>query len=180
MNNDIERVLYSEEMLGKRMDELATDLTKDYKDKRPIIISVLSGAVLFTVDMIERLDIMAQIDFIDVSSYFGGLGSTGKVKLIHDLKTDVKDRHVLIMEDIVDTGRTLKYLMDLLADRGAKSIKVCSLLNKPERRKVDVEPDYVGFTVPKEFLVGYGLDYKGFYRNLPYVGILKPSVYQND
>ncbi len=130
--------------------------------------------------MIERLDIMAQIDFIDVSSYFGGLGSTGKVKLIHDLKTDVKDRHVLIMEDIVDTGRTLKYLMDLLADRGAKSIKVCSLLNKPEGRKVDVEPDYVGFTVPKEFLVGYGLDYKGFYRNLPYVGILKPSVYQND
>ena len=180
MNNDIERVLYSEEMLGKRMDELATDLTKDYKDKRPIIISVLSGEVLFTVDMIERLDIMAQIDFIDVSSYFGGLGSTGKVKLIHDLKTDVKDRHVLIMEDIVDTGRTLKYLMDLLADRGAKSIKVCSLLNKPEGRKVDVEPDYVGFTVPKEFLVGYGLDYKGFYRNLPYVGILKPSVYQND
>lgn len=180
MNNDIERVLYSEEMLGKRMDELATDLTKDYKDKRPIIISVLSGAALFTVDMIERLDIMAQIDFIDVSSYFGGLGSTGKVKLIHDLKTDVKDRHVLIMEDIVDTGRTLKYLMDLLADRGAKSIKVCSLLNKPEGRKVDVEPDYVGFTVPKEFLVGYGLDYKGFYRNLPYVGILKPSVYQND
>lgn len=180
MNNDIERVLYSEEMLGKRMDELATDLTKDYKDKRPIIISVLRGAVLFTVDMIERLDIMAQIDFIDVSSYFGGLGSTGKVKLIHDLKTDVKDRHVLIMEDIVDTGRTLKYLMDLLADRGAKSIKVCSLLNKPEGRKVDVEPDYVGFTVPKEFLVGYGLDYKGFYRNLPYVGILKPSVYQND
>ena len=148
--------------------------------KRQIIISVLSGAVLFTVDMIERLDIMAQIDFIDVSSYFGGLGSTGKVKLIHDLKTDVKDRHVLIMEDIVDTGRTLKYLMDLLADRGAKSIKVCSLLNKPEGRKVDVEPDYVGFTVPKEFLVGYGLDYKGFYRNLPYVGILKPSVYQND
>ena len=123
---------------------------------------------------------MAQIDFIDVSSYFGGLGSTGKVKLIHDLKTDVKDRHVLIMEDIVDTGRTLKYLMDLLADRGAKSIKVCSLLNKTEGRKVDVEPDYVGFTVPKEFLVGYGLDYKGFYRNLPYVGILKPSVYQND
>ncbi len=180
MNNDIERVLYSEEMLGKRMDELATDLTKDYKDKRPIIISVLSGEVLFTVDMIERLDIMAQIDFIDVSSYFGGLGSTGKVKLIHDLKTDVKDRHVLIMEDIVDTGHTLKYLMDLLADRGAKSIKVCSLLNKPEGREVDVEPDYVGFTVPKEFLVGYGLDYKGFYRNLPYVGILKPSVYQND
>ena len=130
--------------------------------------------------MIERLDIMAQIDFIDVSSYFGGLGSTGKVKLIHDLKTDVKDRHVLIMEDIVDTGRTLKYLMDLLADRGAKSIKVCSLLNKPEGRKVDVDPDYVGFTVPKEFLVGYGLDYKGFYRNLPYVGILKPSIYQND
>ena len=130
--------------------------------------------------MIERLDIMAQIDFIDVSSYFGGLGSTGKVKLIHDLKTDVKDRHVLIMEDIVDTGRTLKYLMDLLADRGAKSIKVCSLLNKPEGRKVDVDPDYVGFTVPKEFLVGYGLDYKGFYRNLPYVGILTPSIYQND
>ena len=122
-------------MLGKRMDELATDLTKDYKDKRPIIISVLSGAVLFTVDMIERLDIMAQIDFIDVSSYFGGLGSTGKVKLIHDLKTDVKDRHVLIMEDIVDTGKTLSEFLPQLHHQQPSSLKIVALLHKPEATK---------------------------------------------
>ena len=128
--------------------------------------------------MIERLDIMAQIDFIDVSSYFGGLGSTGKVKLIHDLKTDVKDRHVLIMEDIVDTGHTLKFMKDLLIERGAKSVKCCALLNKTERREDDVVVDYYGSEVENEFVVGYGLDYLNAYRNLPYVGVLKPEVIQ--
>ena len=178
MNNDIERVLYSKEELNRRMDELAKQLTAEYKDQRPLIISVMTGAVLFTVDMIKRMDIMAKLDFIDVSSYYGGTSSTGKVKLVQDLKSDVRDRSILIMEDIVDTGHTLKYLIDLL--RGAKSVKVCTLLDKPEGRQVEVKADYVGFNVPNEFLVGYGLDYQGYYRNLPYVGILKPAVYEKD
>jgi hypoxanthine phosphoribosyltransferase len=178
MNNDIERVLYSKEEIDRRMDELAEQLTAEYKDQRPLIISVMTGAVLFTVDMIKRMDIMAKLDFIDVSSYFGGTSSTGKVKLVQDLKSDVKGRSIIIMEDIVDTGHTLKYLIDLLNERGAKSVKVCTLLDKPEGRQVEVKADYVGFNVPNEFLVGYGLDYKGYYRNLPYVGILKPAIYE--
>ena len=180
MNTDIERVLQSEEEINHRMDELAEQLTAEYKGQRPLIISVMTGAVLFTVDMIKRMDIMAKLDFIDVSSYYGGTSSTGKVKLVQDLKSDVADRQIIIMEDIVDTGHTLKYLIDLLKERGAKSVKVCTLLDKPEGRQVDVKADYVGFNVPNEFLVGYGLDYKGYYRNLPYVGILKPAVYEED
>lgn len=180
MNNDIERVLYSEEEINRRMDELAAQLTAEYKDQRPLVVSVMTGAILFTVDMIKRMDIMAKLDFIDVSSYYGGTSSTGEVKLVQDLKSDINDRPIIIMEDIVDTGRTLKYLIDLLKERGAKSVKVCTLLDKPEGRKVEVKADYVGFNVPNEFLVGYGLDYKGYYRNLPYVGILKPAVYEKD
>lgn len=178
MNNDIKQVLYSREMISSRMDELAKDLTSEFKDQRPVVITVLTGAVLFSVDMIKRLDFKLSLDFIDVSSYYGGTHSTGEVKLIQDLNTDISGRPVIVMEDIVDTGRTLKYLIDLLKGRGAKSVTVCSLLDKPEGREVDVDADYVGFKVPNEFLVGFGLDYQGFYRNLPYVGILKPSVYQ--
>lgn len=180
MNNDIERVLYSQQDIEKAIDRLSRQLTEEYRDKRPIILSVLSGAILFTVDMIEKMDIMAQLDFIDVSTYFGGTESTGKLTLVHDLNADVKDRHVLIMEDIVDSGHTLSYLIDLLKQRGAKSVKTVSLLDKPEGREYDVKVDYYGFKVPNEFLVGYGLDYKGYYRNLPYVGILKPTVYENN
>lgn len=180
MDNDIERVLYSRQDIEDAIDRLSTQLTEEYRDKRPIIISVLSGAILFTVDMIEKMDIMAQLDFIDVSTYFGGTASTGKLKLIHDLNKDVKDRNVLIMEDIVDSGHTLSFLIDLLKKRGAKSVKTVSLLDKPEGREYDVTVDYYGFKVPNEFLVGYGLDYKGYYRNLPYVGVLKPAVYEND
>lgn len=180
MNNDIERVLYSEEEINRRMNELAKQLTAEYKEQRPLIISVMTGAVLFTVDMIKRMDIMAKLDFIDVSSYYGGTSSTGEVKLVQDLKSDIRGRSILIMEDIVDTGHTLKFLIDLLKERGAKSVKICTLLDKPEGRQVEVKADYVGFNVPNEFLVGYGLDYKGYYRNLPYVGILKPAVYEKD
>ncbi|MBB1062235.1 hypoxanthine phosphoribosyltransferase [Limosilactobacillus fastidiosus] len=180
MNNDIERVLYSEEEINRRMDELAKQLTAEYREQRPLIISVMTGAVLFTVDMIKRMDIMAKLDFIDVSSYYGGTSSTGEVKLVQDLKSDIRGRSILIMEDIVDTGHTLKFLIELLKERGAKSVKVCTLLDKPEGRQVEVKADYVGFNVPNEFLVGYGLDYKGYYRNLPYVGILKPAVYEKD
>lgn len=161
MNNDIERVLYSKDEINRRMDELANQLIAEYKDQRPLIVSVMTGAILFTVDMIKRMDIMAKLDFIDVSSYYGGTSSTGKVKLVQDLKSDVRGRSILIMEDIVDTGHTLKYLIDLLKERGAKSVKVCTLLDKPEGRQVEVKADYVGFNVPNEFLVGYGWTIRG-------------------
>lgn len=178
MNNDIERVIYSASAIQKREKELAAQLSDEYRGKKPVIVSVLTGAIFFTVDVFDKMDIFAQLDFIDVSSYGGGTQSSGHVKLVHDLKNDIKGRDVLVMEDIVDTGRTLKFLVDLLKDRGANSIKVCSMLDKPEGRVMDVKADYVGFNVPNEFLVGYGLDYDGYYRNLPYVGVLKPSVYQ--
>lgn len=180
MNNDIEKVLYSAEDIQKAIAKLADQLSEEYKDKDPLILCVLTGAVLFTVDLIEKMDIMAQMDFIDVSTYFGGTETTGNLKLIHDMTSDVKGRNVLITEDIVDSGRTLQYLVNLLKERGAKSVKTVSLLNKPEGREFDVNVEYYGYKVPNEFLVGYGLDYKGYYRNLPYVGILKPSVYSEN
>lgn len=180
MNNDIEKVLYSAEDIQKTIAKLADQLSEEYKDKDPLILCVLTGAVLFTVDLIEKMDIMAQMDFIDVSTYFGGTETTGNLKLIHDMTSDVKGRNVLITEDIVDSGRTLQYLVNLLKERGAKSVKTVSLLNKPEGREFDVNVEYYGYKVPNEFLVGYGLDYKGYYRNLPYVGILKPSVYSEN
>lgn len=179
MNNDIERVLYSEEDIRKVVDKLGTQLTTDYQDKRPLVISVLKGASLFTVDIIRKMDVYLDLDFINISSYHGGTQSSGKIDLLDDLKEDVSDRDVLIVEDIIDTGRSLKYLVDLFKKRHAADVKVCSLLDKPEGRVEDVAVDYVGFHVPNEFVVGYGLDYEELYRNLPYVGVLKPHVYQN-
>lgn len=177
MDNDIERVLYSRDDIREASKRLGAELTKDYQGKKPVVISVLKGAIMFTVDVIKEMDVYAELDFIDVSSYHGGTKSSGTIDLLHDLGTDVRDRDILIVEDIIDTGRTLKYLEDLLIGRGAKSVKVCTLLDKPEGRTVGIEADYVGFEVPKEFVVGYGLDYNELYRNLPYVGVLKPDVY---
>ncbi|MGN1279659.1 MAG: hypoxanthine phosphoribosyltransferase [Limosilactobacillus sp.] len=170
--------LRSQEEIEHRIDELAAAVTEKYQDQNPLVISVLTGAMIFTSDMLKRLNFKLNLDLVDVSSY-DGADSTGQVKLELDLKSDVKDRPVIIMEDIIDTGRTLKYLVQLLKDRGAKSVAVCALLDKPGRREVAIEGDYVGFTTPNEFLVGYGLDYNNLYRNLPYVGILKRSVYTN-
>ncbi|KRN19699.1 hpt protein [Pediococcus claussenii] len=157
---------------------LGEQLTTDYADKQPLVISVLSGAVFFTTDVVREMDVYADMDFIDVSSYNGGLESSGNIDLVTDLSTDVKGRDILIIEDIVDTGRTLKYIIELLYKRNAKSVKVCALMDKPTGRKIEVKADYVGFVVPDEFVVGYGLDYKGLYRNLPYVGVLKPEIYE--
>lgn len=178
MNNDIKEVLYSEEQIDHRLDELAGVLTAKYQDKNPLVVSVLTGAMIFTSDMLKRLNFKLNVDLVDVSSY-DGADSTGQVKLVSDLKSDVNGRDVIIMEDIIDTGRTLKYLVQLFKDRGAKSVVTCAMLDKPDRREVEIEGDYVGFTTPNEFLVGYGLDYNNLYRNLPYVGILKRSVYAN-
>ncbi|WP_413627627.1 hypoxanthine phosphoribosyltransferase [Fructilactobacillus vespulae] len=180
MNEDIQDILYSEQKIQDTCVNLGKQLSEDYKDLKPLVVCVLKGAVPFMSDVIKRMNIYMDIDFIDVSSYQGGTESTGKVKLVKDLDTDVNGRNILFVDDIIDTGRTLAYLKDLLKDRGAKSIKVCTLMDKPEARKVDtVQADYVGFDVPNEFLVGYGLDYQGLYRNLPYVGILKPEVYKS-
>ncbi|KRM09739.1 hypoxanthine phosphoribosyltransferase [Paucilactobacillus suebicus] len=178
MNNDIERVLYSEEDIRAVVTKLGKQLTNDYQGKKPLVISVLKGACLFTVDIIKRMDVYLDLDFINISSYHGGTESSGKIDLLSDLKEDVADRDVLIIEDIIDTGRSLEYLVNLFKKRDAHDVKVCSLLDKPEGRVVDVNVDYVGFHVPNEFVVGYGLDYEELYRNLPYVGVLKPTVYE--
>ncbi|AVL00516.1 hypoxanthine phosphoribosyltransferase [Pediococcus inopinatus] len=177
MNNDIERILYSQEEIATACERLGKEITNDYQDKTPVVVSVLSGAVFITTDVLRQMDVYTQLAFIDVSSYNGGTASSGKVRLVTDITQDVADRDVLIIEDIVDTGRTLKYIIDLLKQRHAKSVRVCTLLDKPTGRVLEVKADYVGFEVPDEFVVGYGLDYKGEYRNLPYVGVLKPKIY---
>ncbi|MFR0554272.1 hypoxanthine phosphoribosyltransferase [Loigolactobacillus coryniformis subsp. coryniformis] len=179
MHQDIKSILYDQEAIAQVTARLGQQLTTDYAGKNPLVICVLKGAMLFMADLVRQIDTHLEMDFLDVSSYQGGTESTGEVKIIKDLDTPIKDRDVLIVEDIVDTGRTLNYLVDLLKYRQAKSVKICTLLNKPETRVVPVEADYVGFKVPNAFLVGYGLDYAEQYRNLPYIGILKASVYQN-
>lgn len=179
MNNDIEQILYTQDQVDQRLDELAATLTEKYQDQFPVVVSVMTGAMVFTSEMLKRLNFKLNVDYVDVSSYDDGAESSGKVKLVQDLSTDIKGRPVIIMEDIIDTGYTLDFLTDLLRNRGAKSIEICSLLDKPERRQVDVEADYVGFKVPNEFIVGYGLDFDGVYRNLPFVGVLKRAVYAN-
>lgn len=177
MNNDIERVLYSEADIKEAAQRIGAQLAHDYAGKTPILLSVLKGAILWSVDVMRAMDAYAEIEFIDVSSYNGGVESAGEITLRTDLTTDVSGRDVIILEDIVDTGRTLKYMIELLKTRGAASVKVASLLDKKEGRVVDVDVDYIGFDVPKAFVVGYGLDYKELYRNLPYVGVLKPEIY---
>lgn len=180
MNNDIEKVLYSKEEIENKVASLGQQLSKDYEGKKPLVICILKGAILFMSDIVRKMDIPLEMDFMDISSYGGGTISTGEVRILKDLDTSVKDRDVLVVEDIVDTGRTLKALSELLLQREAKSIKICTLLNKPDRRVEGIDVDYVGFKVPNEFVVGYGMDYAGKYRNLPYVGVLKPAIYENN
>lgn len=177
MNNDIKEILLTEEQIAEKVKELGVTLTREYKDKNPLVICVLRGAIVFMADIIRHLDIRCEMDFMAVSSYGAGTESSGEVKILKDLDTSVQHRHVLIVEDIMDSGQTLSRLVELLKHREAASVKVVTLLNKPERRKVAISPDYSGFTIPDEFVVGYGLDYAEAYRNLPYIGILKPEVY---
>lgn len=176
MNNDIEKVLFDQEQLNKRMDELAKELNQKYQGQEPIVVPVMTGAMIFAADMVKRLDFKLKVDPIKASSY-AGTTSTGEVKLVQDIKSDVQGRSILFMEDIIDTGRTLKFLSELMKKRGAKSVEVCCMLDKPDTRQVDFQANYFGFKAPNAFLVGYGLDYDGFYRNLPYIGILKKEVY---
>lgn len=177
MDRDIEKVLLTEEQIQKRIDELGEILTRDYMDKNPVIVGVLKGVVVFYADMIRKIRVPCQIDFMWISSY-SGTNSAG-MTLRQDLTADIKGRHVLILEDIYDTGRSLSFTVEQLKAKEPASIKICTLLDKPERRLpgITLEADYTGFVIPNEFVVGYGLDYNERYRNLPYVGILKSEVY---
>ncbi|GGH87978.1 hypoxanthine phosphoribosyltransferase [Pullulanibacillus pueri] len=177
MKDDLQEILYSEEQLQKKVAELGETLSAEYKERFPLMICVLKGAMPFMADLIKRIDCHLEIDFMDVSSYGNSTVSSGEVKILKDLDTSVEGRDIIIVEDIIDSGLTLSYLVDLFKYRKAKSIKIVTLLDKPSGRKVDLVPDLAGFTVPDAFLVGYGLDYAERYRNLPLIGILKPEVY---
>ncbi len=177
LQNDIEEVLISEEQLQEKIQELGAQLTAEYQDKFPLLIGVLKGAMPFMTDLMKRIDAYVEIDFMDVSSYGNATVSSGEVKILKDLNTSVEGRDIVIIEDIIDSGLTLSYLVELFKHRKAKSIKIVTLLDKPTGRKVDLHADFVGFDVPDAFVVGYGLDYAERYRNLPYIGVLKKSVY---
>ncbi|WLD93479.1 hypoxanthine phosphoribosyltransferase [Alkalihalobacillus sp. AL-G] len=179
MKSDMEEILISEEEIQVKVKELAEQLTEEYGDRFPLVIGVLKGALPFMADLVKRMDIHVELDFMDVSSYGNSTVSSGEVKIIKDLNTSIEGRDVLIVEDIIDSGLTLNYLVELFKHRKAKSIKIVTLLDKPTGRKVDLQPDVAGFTVPDAFVVGYGLDFAERYRNLPFIGVLKPEVYQN-
>ena len=177
MIKDIERVLLTEEQLKEIITRLGKEITEDYKDKNLLVVSVLKGSVMVMADLLREIKLPVRIDFMSVSSYGSGTTSSGAVKIIKDLDIDLAGYDLLIVEDILDSGVTLSNLREILLTRGPASVKICTLLDKPERRKADVKADYVGAQIPDAFVVGYGLDYDEKYRNLPFVGILSPSVY---
>lgn len=177
MYSDIQEVLYSEEQIQGKIKELGEKLSNDYEGKNPLVICVLKGAFIFMADLVKQIRVPLEIDFMAVSSYGQSTKSSGVVKIIKDLDVPVEGRHILIVEDIIDSGLTLSYLIDVLERRNAKTISVVALFNKPARRTVELEPDYAGYVLPDEFVVGYGLDYAEKYRNLPFIGILKPEIY---
>lgn len=178
MHDDILEVLISEEEIQTKVKELGAELTEEYSGKFPLVIGILKGSLPFMGDLMKKIDSHLEYDVMDVSSYGTGLVTSGEVKIVKDLNTSIEGRDVLIVEDIIDSGNTLKYLSDLFRYRKAKSVKIVTLLDKPEGRQVDISPDLAGFIVPDKFVVGYGLDYIERYRNLPYIGVLKPEVYQ--
>ena len=177
MKEDILKVLLSEDDIAARVAEIGAQISRDYAGKRLVMVSVLKGSVVFMADLMRAVTVPAEIDFMSVSSYGSGVKTSGVVKIIKDLDNDLAGMDLLLVEDILDSGMTLEYIKKLLLGRNPNSIKICTLLDKPERRKADVAADYKGFEVPDEFVVGYGLDYAEKYRNLPYIGVLKPSVY---
>lgn len=182
MHQDVKEILFTQEQLASRVAELGVEISKDYAGESVVLVGVLKGSVVFFTDLARAIDntVDVSFDFISCSSYGEGTTSTGVVRILKDLDRSVEGKHVLVVEDIVDTGTTLHYLLDNLRARGAKSVRLVALLNKPDRRKKDVDVDYIGFTVPDYFVIGYGLDYAEQYRQLPYIGILKESVYQEE
>lgn len=177
MKEDILKVLLSENEIAQRVSEIGAQISRDYAGKRLVMVSVLKGSVVFMADLMRAVTVPAEIDFMCVSSYGNGVKTSGVVRIIKDLDNDLAGMDLLLVEDILDSGMTLSYIKKLLLDRNPNSVRICTLLDKPEQRKADIVADYKGFDVPDEFVVGYGLDYAEKYRNLPYIGILKPSVY---
>lgn len=177
MKEDVLRVLLSEDEIREKVRELGGKITADYKNSNLMLVTVLKGAVVFLADLMRQIDVPAEIDFMVVSSYGSGVKSSGVVKIVKDLDVPLAGKDILIVEDILDSGLTLSYIKELLESRGPRSIRIATLLDKPSRRKVDLQADHIGFSVPDEFVIGYGLDYDEKYRNLPYIGILKPEVY---
>lgn len=177
MLKDVERVLLSRAELQRRVEELGQEITADYQGKKLLVVGILKGALIFMSDLVRNIDTTVVFDFMVVSSYGSSSHSSGAVQILKDLERSIEGWHVLIVEDIIDTGLTLKYLVANLKSRHPQSVKICTLLDKPERRKTEVHVDYNGFAIPDEFVVGYGLDYNENYRNLPDVHVLKPEVY---
>ena len=178
MHQDIVQILYTEEELRRRVKELGRQITADYAGRHPMLVSVLRGSYIFMADLTRAIDLDVTVDFMAVSSYGAGTVSSGQVEIKKDLSDSIEGRDLIIVEDILDSGNTLYYLMDVLRARKPASIRICTLMDKPERRTKPITADYVGFTIPDTFIVGYGLDYAERYRNLPYVGVVKPSVYE--
>lgn len=180
MHKDLAYVLLEEEAIQKRVKELGRQITRDYEGKELVLVGILKGAVVFFSDLIRHVELPMSMDFMAISSYGNATKSAGVVRILKDLDKDIVGKHIIIVEDIVDSGLTLSFLKDNLVSRGAASLRICALLDKPERRKVDIKADYQGFTIPDAFVVGYGLDYAERYRNLPYIGVLKPEIYTKD
>ena len=177
MRDDMAKIMLTEEQLHDKVCELGAQISRDYEGKNLLLVSVLKGSVLFMADLMRAISIPASVDFMSVSSYGSGTKNSGVVKIIKDLDIPLEGYDLLIVEDILDSGKTLEYIIEMLEARNPRSIKICTLLDKPDRRQVDISPDYSGFVIPDEFVVGYGLDYAEKYRNLPYIGVLKPEVY---
>ena len=176
-DNDIAYVLLNKEQIAQRVEELGKEITRDYQDKQLLMVCILKGSVVFYADLMRQIDLKMDLDFMSASSYGASTNSSGVVRIKKDLSTDISGRHVLIVEDILDTGNTLSCLMEVLKDRNPASIEICTLMDKPERRVKNLQAKYVGFTIPDAFVVGYGLDYDELYRNMPDIGVLKPEVY---
>lgn len=177
MMPDVREVLIPSESIQDKVKELGALITEDYRGERPLLVGVLRGAVVVMADLMRAVDLPCEIDFMDISSYGSGTSSSGVVRILKDLEEDITGRHVLIVEDIIDTGLTLSYLRRSLLARRPRSLEICAILSKPSRRRVDLEVKYLGFEVPDEFVVGYGLDYAGAYRNLPDICVLRPEVF---
>jgi hypoxanthine phosphoribosyltransferase len=176
LHDDVEEILLDSDAIAARVVELGSQLTGAYAGRDPVLVSVLKGSLVFLADLMRAMDLPSSIDLMEVSSY-AGTETSGQVRILKDLSKPIEGRDVIVVEDIIDTGLTLNYLLGYLADRRPASIKICCLLDKPARRLADIPIDYIGFTIPDRFVIGYGLDYEERYRNLPYIGVLKPSVY---
>ena len=178
MMPDVKEVLITSQEIEDKVREIGARITEDYRGEKPLLVGILRGAVVVMSDLMRNIDLQCELDFMDISSYGTGSSSSGVVRILKDLEEDITDRHVLIVEDIIDTGLTLSYLLRSLQARKPASLEICALLSKPSRRRADLDVRYLGFEVPDEFVVGYGLDYAGAYRNLPDICVLKPEVFE--